>query len=144
MHVFSIGFFFEQQAHSLLYRYSNMDYIFASVLRHHSPELSKIRSYNITCQWSMKLLERMKCLPLLVQLHVILSLTFVIPKLHIYSHKLKCQLNYSFYFHLGIGNTDGEGIERSHSYIGPLGTMTREMGPSSRHDTLDDGWGFWN
>jgi hypothetical protein len=25
-----------------------------------------------------------------------------------------------------------------------MGTTTREMGPGSRHDTLDDGWGFWN
>jgi Kyakuja-Dileera-Zisupton transposase len=125
-------------------RYSNMDYVFASVLRHHSSKLSKIGSYDIACQWSIKLIERLKRLPPLVRLHHILSLTFVIPKLHIYGHKLKCQLNYSFHYHPGAGNTDGEGIERSHSYIGPMGMMTREMGPGSRHDTLDDGWGFWN
>jgi hypothetical protein len=25
-----------------------------------------------------------------------------------------------------------------------MGTTTREMGPGSRHDTLDDVWGYWN
>lgn len=125
-------------------RYSNMDYVFASALRHHSPKLSKIASYDIACQWSLHLLERLKRLPPLVRLHAILSLSFVIPKLHIYGHKLRCQLAYSFHYHPGVGNTDGEGIERSHAFIGRMGTTTREMGPGSRHDTLDDGWGFWN
>jgi Kyakuja-Dileera-Zisupton transposase len=121
-----------------------MDYVFASILRHHSTKLSKVGSYDIACQWSKHLLERLKRLPALVRLNIISSLTFVIPKLHIYGHKLQCQLDYSFHYHPGVGNTDGEGIERSHSFIGPMGTMTREMGPGSRHDTLDDGWGFWN
>ena len=121
-----------------------MDYIFASILRHHSNKLSKVGSYDIVCQWAVHLLERLKRLPVLVRLRVIFTLTFVIPKLHIYSHKRQCQLNYSFHFHPGVGNTDGEGIERSHSFIGPMGTATREMGPGSRHDTLDDGWGYWN
>jgi Kyakuja-Dileera-Zisupton transposase len=127
-----------------LYRYSNMDYIFASILRHHSSKLSKVGSYDIACQWSKHLLECLKLLPALVRLRIIFCLTFVIPKLHIYGHKLQCQLDYSFHYHPGVGNTDGEGIERSHSFIGPMGTTTREMGPGSRHDTLDDGWGFWN
>jgi Kyakuja-Dileera-Zisupton transposase len=121
-----------------------MDYIFASALRHHSPKLTKIASYDIACQWGIYLIERLKRLPSQVRLHVIFSLAFVIPKLHIYGHKIRCQLNYSFHLHPGVGNTDGEGIERSHSFIGPMGTTTREMGPGSRHDTLDDGWGYWN
>jgi hypothetical protein len=129
---------------SYFYRYSNMDYVFASALRHHSPKVTKIASYDIACQWGVNLIERLKRLPSQVRLHIILSLSFVIPKLHIYGHKIRCQLNYSFHLHPGVGNTDGEGIERSHSFIGPMGTATREMGPGSRHDTLDDGWGFWN
>jgi hypothetical protein len=114
------------------------------MLRHLSPELSKVISYDIVCQWSIHLLERLKKLPPLVRLQIILQLAFVIPKLHIYGHKLRCQTTYSFHLHPGVGNTDGEGIERSHSYIGALGTSTREMGPGSRHDTLDDAWGYWN
>jgi hypothetical protein len=129
---------------SSLNRYSNMDYVFASALRHHSPDISKVVSYDIACQWAIHLVGRIKRLPPLIRLHIIFSLTFVIPKLHIYGHKLRCQLNYSFHLHPGVGNTDGEGIERSHSFIGPMGTATREMGPGSRHDTLDDGWGYWN
>ena len=109
-----------------------------SALRHHSPKLMKIGSYDITCRWGVHLLERLKRLPLLVRLHVICSLSFVIPKLHIYGHKIHCQLNYSFHYHPGVGNTNGEGIEQSHSFISPMGTTTREMGPGSRPDTLDD------
>ena len=127
-----------------LNRYSNMDYVFASALHHHSPKISKVVSYDIACQWAIHLVERIKRLPSLIRLHIIFSLTFVIPKLHIYGHKLHCQLNDSFHLHPGVGNTNGEGIERSHSFIGPMGTATREMGPGSRHDTLDDGWGYWN
>lgn len=130
---------------SFVNRYSNMDYIFASALRHHSPKLSKVGSYNITCQWATNLLKCLKCLLLCICLHAILSfMSFVIPKLHIYGHKVQCQLTYSFHLHPGIGNTDGEGIEQSHAFIGPMGTTMREMGPGSRHDTFNDGWGFWN
>jgi hypothetical protein len=121
-----------------------MDFIFASILRHHDPKLPKVASYDIACQWSIHLLERIKKLPPLVRLQIILQLTFAIPKLHIYGHKLQCQVSYSLHLHPGVGNTDGEGIERSHAFIGPLGTSTREMGPGSRHDTLDDAWGYWN
>ena len=138
------SYFTQYLLFSFFYRYSNMDYIFASALRHHSPKLTKIASYDIACQWGIYLIERLKRLPSQVRLHVIFSLAFVIPKLHIYGHKIRCQLNYSFHLHPGVGNTDGEGIERSHSFIGPMGTTTREMGPGSRHDTLDDGWGYWN
>lgn len=130
---------------NLLFRsYSNMDYVFASVLRHVDPKLPKVASYDIACQWSIHLLKRVKNLPPLVRLHAILRLSFLIPKLHIYGHKLRCQTSYSFHLCPGVGNTDGEGIERSHAFIGPFGTSTKEMGPGSRHDTLDDAWGYWN
>ena len=124
--------------------YSNMDYVFASVLHHINSKLSKVASYDIACQWSIHVLKRVKNLPPLVWLNAILQLAFLIPKLHIYSHKLLCQISYSFHLHPGVGNTNGESIERSHAFIGPFGTSTTEMGPGSRHDTLDDVWGYWN
>jgi hypothetical protein len=65
-----------------------MDYVFASVLRHVDPKLPKVASYDIACQWSIHLLKRVKNLPPLVRLHAILRLSFLIPKLHIYGHKL--------------------------------------------------------
>ncbi|KAJ7711574.1 hypothetical protein B0H16DRAFT_1343629 [Mycena metata] len=126
-------------------RYANMDYIFASLVRHHDPRLMKYISYDICCQWSKNLIERLKKLPPNLRLHLVISIVrFLIPKLHIYGHKLLCQLLFSLNFTLGSARTDGEGIERPWANIGPVATSTREMGPGSRLDTLDDHWSHWN
>ncbi|KAJ7875574.1 hypothetical protein B0H14DRAFT_2568720 [Mycena olivaceomarginata] len=126
-------------------RYSNMDYILGSLLRHYHAQLRKFFSYDICCQWSKHLIERMKQMPPGIRINLILSLLrFVIPKLHIYGHKLLCQLNYSLNYTPGAARTDGEGIERPWANIGPVATSTREMGPGSRHDTLNDHWSHWN
>ncbi|KAJ7086807.1 hypothetical protein B0H15DRAFT_923109 [Mycena belliarum] len=126
-------------------RYANMDYIFASLLRHHDAGLLKYVSYDICCQWSKHLIERLKKLPSGLRLTLVFSLVrFLIPKLHIYGHKILCQLLYSLNYILGSARTDGEGIERPWANIGPVATSTREMGPGSRLDTLDDHWSHWN
>ncbi|KAF8192867.1 hypothetical protein K438DRAFT_1969981 [Mycena galopus ATCC 62051] len=128
-------------------RYANMDYIFASLLRHHHPKLLKYISYDICCQWCKHLVERLKSksLPAALQVTLIIALVrFVIPKLHIYGHKLLCQLLYSLNLILGCARTDGEGIERPWVNVGPVATSTQEMGPGSREDTLDDHWSHWN
>ncbi|KAJ7431013.1 hypothetical protein B0H11DRAFT_2165862 [Mycena galericulata] len=125
-------------------RYANMDYIFASLILHHHPGLLKYISYDICCQWSKNLIERLKKLPNNIRLTIVMALVFLIPKLHIYGHKLLCQLLFSLNFTLGSARTDGEGIERPWANIGPVATSTREMGPGSRHDTLEDHWSHWN
>ncbi|KAJ7430256.1 hypothetical protein B0H11DRAFT_2263932 [Mycena galericulata] len=125
-------------------RYANMDYIFASLLRHHDPRLLKFVSYDICCQWSKHLIERLKKLPNNIRLTFVMAFVFLIPKLHIYGHKLLCQLFFSLNYTPGSARTDGEGIERPWANIGPVATSTREMGPGSRHDTLDDHWSHWN
>ncbi|KAL4261007.1 hypothetical protein AB1N83_010110 [Pleurotus pulmonarius] len=53
-------------------RYANMDYAFASLMRHHKPEVGIVVSYDIACQWSKSILERLKKLPSLVRLGVLL------------------------------------------------------------------------
>ncbi|KAJ6488289.1 hypothetical protein C8R47DRAFT_1216093 [Mycena vitilis] len=126
-------------------RYANMDWIFAALKRWIDARLFTVVSYDIVCQWWKSLVERLAKLPTLVRLHVVLALTrFVIPKMHIHSHTLACQLLYSLNFLLGVGQTDGEGIERPWANIGGVATSTREMGPGSRRDTLDCHWAFWN
>ncbi|KAG1870962.1 hypothetical protein C8R48DRAFT_569320, partial [Suillus tomentosus] len=40
--------------------------------------------------------------------------------------------------------TDGEAPERGWSNINRVATSTKEMGPGSRRDTLDDHFGDWN
>ncbi|KAJ3833337.1 hypothetical protein F5878DRAFT_646023 [Lentinula raphanica] len=126
-------------------QYSNMDYIFTSTLRHFSDLLHLLISYDIACQWSKKLLERLKALPPLVRLRGILNiLAFVIPKLHILGHTIKCQQSFNLSYTRGAGQSDGEGIERIWSGSGLLGTSTREMGPGSRQNTCEDYWHHWN
>ncbi|KAJ7604794.1 hypothetical protein DFH06DRAFT_1150853 [Mycena polygramma] len=126
-------------------RYANMDWIFAALRRWIDSRLFSVVSYDIVCQWWKSLVERLAVLPALVRLQLVLAITrFVIPKMHIHSHTLACQLLYSLNFLLGVGQTDGEGIERPWANIGGVATSTREMGPGSRRDTLDCHWAFWN
>lgn len=122
-----------------------MDYIFASLLRHHDNRLHKVASYDIACQWSKHLIARLKLLPPLVRLSLtIYIIRFVIPKLHIHAHTQECQRTYSLHHLPGAGETDGEGVERPWANTGPVATSTTEMGPGSRQDTLADHWGHWN
>ncbi|KAJ6567649.1 hypothetical protein DFH09DRAFT_1314164 [Mycena vulgaris] len=126
-------------------RFVNMDYIFASILRHIDPRLFKVISYDIVCQWWNQLKERLLCLPPLLCLRIALVwMCFVIPKMHIHSHTMACQLLFSLNFLVGAGQMDGEGIERPWANIGGVATSTREQGPGFRHNTLDDHWGYWN
>ncbi|KAJ7900467.1 hypothetical protein B0H13DRAFT_2336571 [Mycena leptocephala] len=126
-------------------RYANMDWIFACILRHKDARLFKIISYDIVCQWWVHLKERLKKLPPMARLVAAMTLMrFVIPKMHIHSHTLACQLLFSLNFTPGSAQTDGEGIERPWAHIGGVATSTREMGPGSREDVLNCHWGYWN
>ncbi|KAJ7089513.1 hypothetical protein C8R43DRAFT_1142184 [Mycena crocata] len=126
-------------------RYANMDYIFASLARHIDPRLFKVVSYDIVCQWWKYLKGRLAKLPPHLRLYIVMKLMhFVIPKMHIHSHTVACQVLFSLNFLLGAGQTDGEGIERPWANIGAVATSTREQGPGFRHDTLDDHWNYWN
>jgi hypothetical protein len=121
-----------------------MDYVFASALKHHNRELQKVISYDIACQWWINLLKCLNKLPLHIRPPPLGPTDVVIPKLHVYSHKLECQTDYSLNYLPGAGRTDGEGIERTHSNTGPVCASTKQMGPGSRHDSLDWHWVHWN
>jgi hypothetical protein len=56
----------------------------------------------------------------------------------------ECNLAFSFNLTKGIGRTDGEAPERGWANINPAAQSTKEMGPGSRRDTLDDHFGDWN
>ncbi|KAJ3751974.1 hypothetical protein EV360DRAFT_75765 [Lentinula raphanica] len=126
-------------------RYANMDYAFASFLRHHDPALTKVISYDIACQWHKNVIRRVKSLPSLIACNLGLQkLKFAIPKLHIHGHQLSCQLKFSLNWLRGAGRTDGEGVERPWAHLGPIASSTRDMGPGSRHRTMNDHFGHWN
>ncbi|KAF7324231.1 CxC2 domain-containing protein [Mycena sanguinolenta] len=126
-------------------KYGNMDYIVASAWQHLRALLFFLLSYDIMCQWSKSLRERLKQLPPALRFELAqYFVKFVIPKLHILGHLRACQEMYSLLFTLGAAQADMEGIERIWSSSGLMGASTREMGPGSRQDTLDDFWHFWN
>lgn len=121
-----------------------MDYVLASMLRFHDPSLHKVVSYDIACQWSKSLLDRLAVLPKIVRPSDVGTLETLIPKLHVHSHNPPCPTVNSLNFREGVGRTDGEGIERVHSMSGPICASTKQMGPGYRHDAMDANWLFWN
>lgn len=68
----------------------------------------------------------------------------VIPKYHFNGHKEEDHNRYSLNLVIGVGRTDGEEIERNWFRHNATAASTREMGPGSRHDTLEDHFGWSN
>jgi Kyakuja-Dileera-Zisupton transposase len=103
-------------------------------------------SYDIVCQWSRNLKDRVQQLPSIMQPpnRVMDSTRFVIPKMHIYGHGKSCQTKYSLNYLRHSARMDGEDPERWWAHINPVTASTREMGPGSRQDTIDDHAAAWN
>lgn len=53
-------------------------------------------------------------------------------------------MHFSFNFTPQVGRTDGEAPERGWSAINAIAGSTKQMGPGSRLDTLDDHFGDYN
>ena len=103
-------------------------------------------SYDIVCQWSRNLHKRLPQLPDVMRIsqEQLANAKFVIPKFHIYAHGQTCQSSYSLNFLPWCARTDGEDPERWWAHINPLSMSTKEMGPGSRMDTVDDHARAWN
>ncbi|OJA09031.1 hypothetical protein AZE42_11088 [Rhizopogon vesiculosus] len=125
-------------------KYINMDYVFFSAMRKHDLLVLKV-SYDIACQWSKHLWSRMEMLPSSFRIdRENKCTTFLVPKFHLPAHTLQCQIDYSFNLTRHVGRTDGEAPERGWANINPIASSTKEMGPGSRRDTLDDHFGDSN
>ncbi|KAF8874974.1 hypothetical protein BD779DRAFT_1613491 [Infundibulicybe gibba] len=113
-------------------------------VRHNSPDYLVV-SYDIVCQWRRKLWTRKAVYPESLQIpqeeH---QLQYLIPKFHLPAHRQICQTTYSFNYTPGVGRTDGEAPERGWAAINPAANSTKEMGPGSRQDTLNDHFGDYN
>lgn len=123
--------------------YVNMDYIFLSSLKRNPPAFLVV-SYDIACQWSIKLAKRCRLYPPNVISDSGLNISYLIPKFHLPAHVPKCQIKYSFNLTPGVGRTDGEAPERGWADANAVAASTKEMGPGSRRDTLDDHFGDRN
>ncbi|KAG1784916.1 uncharacterized protein HD556DRAFT_1435299 [Suillus plorans] len=125
-------------------RYLNMDYIVFSALVGFTVTVLNI-SYDIACQWSKNLWNRMEHMP--ARLHIPrddVLVRYFIPKFHIAAHIAACQLTFSWNFTKWVGRTDGEAPERGWASANRVTSSTKEMGPGTRRDTLDDHFGDWN
>ncbi|OAX33799.1 hypothetical protein K503DRAFT_794391 [Rhizopogon vinicolor AM-OR11-026] len=125
-------------------RYANMDFLFFSTLHECCIDTLNV-SYDIACQWHKNLWQRMSTMPPALHIDRFSKfIRFFVPKFHLPVHILKCQTTFSFNFSKNVGCTDGEAPERGWSNINPVASSTKEMGPGSRRDTLDDHFGDWN
>ncbi|KAG5635184.1 hypothetical protein H0H81_012123 [Sphagnurus paluster] len=126
-------------------RYVNMDFVFLRSLTE-TELVSFVVSYDIACQWSSNLWDRMKQYPR--DLHVNsegkMLFRFLVPKFHLPAHVMACQTPFLFNFNSYVGRTDGEAPECGWSHINPVAMSTQEMGPGHRRDTLDNHFGDWN
>ncbi|KAJ7050768.1 hypothetical protein C8F01DRAFT_1343613 [Mycena amicta] len=129
------------RADGLVPSYANMDYILMQALA--GPRVKcLVVSYDIACQWKQLLRERV----INIMDHSNLPATlddfdyigFGLPVWHAAAHEESCQAANSLSFLVGIGRTDGEGIERTWAVLNPIGFATKEMGQGNRHDTIDD------
>lgn len=125
-----------------------MDYLVASTLCHRNEKPTPlILSYDIVCQWSVHLQDRLAKLPSHVQLTLPQGpgeLRFAIPKYHFNAHKEKGHNQYSLNLMKGAGRVCCEQIERTWPKHAETAASTREMGPGSRHDTLEDHFQYCN
>ncbi|KZS90570.1 hypothetical protein SISNIDRAFT_386166, partial [Sistotremastrum niveocremeum HHB9708] len=125
-------------------RYVNMDYIFLSSILG-ATVCQILISYDIACQWSKNLRERVKGYPPeLAATFFLFILIFVIPKFHLPAHGEKCQCPFSLNYREGSARLDGEGIERGWAHLGPYSSSHKEKTAANRHDSMDDLLGSWN
>lgn len=119
-----------------------MDFIAMSALHGYDNYGSLVCSYDIACQWIIHLRSRVldENFPahLRVELPTDSNLQVAIPKYHFWSHTGENHNQFSFNYLCGVGRTDGEEVERNWWRHDATSASTREMGPGSRHDTLED------
>ena len=122
-----------------------MDYMFFMSLLY-CQLIEIVVSYDIACQWSINIWERMKTYPHWMHIdHTgTKSFYFLIPKFPLPAHIMACQTIFSFNFNHFVGRTNGEAPERGWSQINLVATSTAKMGPGHRRDMLDDHFGDGN
>ncbi|KAJ7168780.1 hypothetical protein C8R46DRAFT_1218172 [Mycena filopes] len=119
-------------------RYANMDYIVMSCLVGFALMMLTI-SYDIACQWKINLKERNAKLPEAIQLNLDeVEVQCGLPVWHASSHEEDCRDENSLGVLVGVGKSDGEGVERTWADLNPAAFHTKEMGLGNRADTLED------
>ena len=121
-------------------RQVNSDYILNSSLAQNAPREVLI-SYDIACHYAQKLTQHYEAYGWDALDH---ELEWVIPKFHINAHREQCLADFNLRYTLGCGCSDCEGVERRWAQSNGAAGITKEMGPGSRRDYIDDIWGSQN
>ncbi|KAF7798643.1 hypothetical protein EIP86_009867 [Pleurotus ostreatoroseus] len=99
----------------------------------------------IGSMWAIHFFSRISAYPELAQIKLdAKEVRYAIPMYHFRAHKEKNHNKYSFHLMEGVGRSCGESIERNWPKHEETAASTREMGPGSRHDTLEDHFGYAN
>ncbi|KAK7045173.1 CxC2 domain-containing protein [Favolaschia claudopus] len=118
-------------------RYANMDFIVMAALAGFSLLWLTI-SYDIGCQWKLKIEQRMDQLPAAMQLPLKdINVQYGLPVWHAASHNEDCQNQNSLSFRPGVGRSDGEGVERTWGVLNPAAYSTKDAGIGVRADGLE-------
>lgn len=102
-------------------------------------------SYDIACQWHKNFFSRISKYPEHLRPEQLeRDILYLVPKFHLPAHILLCRDNFSFNFSSKVGRTDGEAPECGWAATNALASSTKEMGPGSHRDTLDNHFGDYN
>ncbi len=111
----------------------------------HSTPQRVVVSYDINCQWSKKLWDRIAIyLSSMTPHQDPADFVYLIPKFHLPAHIPSCHLKFSFNKTPHVGETDGEAPEHSWSQLNQLAASLKVMGPGGYLNTLDDHIGNYN
>ncbi|KAI0686696.1 hypothetical protein C8T65DRAFT_590939 [Cerioporus squamosus] len=125
-------------------RWANIDYLVASAVKG-SGVHRIIDSYDVGCEHEKGFFVRAAEFPDHIKLDLPSDAwVFLVPKFHVSAHKAECQAVYSPNYTRYAARFDGEHVERLWSVLNPAAGSTREMGPGSRKETLDDLCSFNN
>ncbi|KAF8892750.1 hypothetical protein CPB85DRAFT_1440831 [Mucidula mucida] len=126
-------------------RYKNTDFVLYTVLSRMGLKEITV-TYDIACQYKKHFFERIKALPPALQdiMGELPNIQWALPVWHGNVHEVKCEASESLKFKVGVGKTDGEGIERVWAVLNPFSYMTKEQLPGARHDNIEDKINYHN
>lgn len=108
--------------------------------------LAHFISYDSSCQYGAKILERLKANDEFFPQFALLAkkFTWLIPLLHVEGHKDDCMYRFSSAYKPNAGHFHGETAEQTWSEFNQLGGIIRQQSAGHRHDTISDHFGNWN
>ncbi len=118
-----------------------MDYLLNSSLSQNAPPQVSV-SYDIACSYSVR--ANIRWSKYCYDTFANRKITWSIPMFHLNAHRERCRSVFSPYLLVYSGRLNGEGPERRWAMGNGYAPSTKEMGPGSRRDLLDDVFGDQN